>query len=78
VLLFLTPSGREAESIERQVADEHRRCGELLYWSWERDIRLWLSSCQAACDSEKIRHFLEDFDSYVVRYLNTTARHEAE
>ena len=68
-LIFLTRTGAEAASITPKLAAGYKQSSQLKSWSWERDIPAWLHECQAHCESEKIRHFIDDFRGYIARYL---------
>jgi len=49
-LIYLTPNGRCPTSV---IADS-TAIGRLLCWSYERDLRCWLKSCESKCESLKI------------------------
>jgi hypothetical protein len=75
-LIFLTRTGEEAVSVDRAAAQELQEAGHLLLWSWEQDIPNWLAACRRECQAPKIRHFLEDFQSYIATYLATNLTEE--
>jgi len=64
-LVFLTPSGRKAESIDEDDATKLRDEHKLFELSYKRDIRLWLEECRRWCEAENIRYFLADFICYI-------------
>ena len=68
-LLFLSRTGAEALSIDPELAARYKQNNQLKSWSWERDIPAWLHECHTHCESDKIRHFIDDFRRYIARYL---------
>ena len=74
VLVYLTPNGRNPESLSVRKRAEHVEGGRLCCWSYQTELREWLESCIRACEAERIRHFLGDF----VRYIETDLKREPE
>lgn len=70
-LIFLTPTGQESVSINKERAAKLIQTGRLLTWCWEHDILDWLAECLTVCQAPKIQHFLKDFQSYIRTYLAT-------
>ncbi len=70
-LLFLTRTGERAASIDPELAAKLTAAGQLLPLSWGNDLSSWLDECRADCEAPKIRHFLEDFKTYIAAYLAT-------
>jgi hypothetical protein len=68
-LIFLTRTGAEASSIAPEIGTVLRRKGRLKCWSWERDIRDWLTECASKCEAPKMRHFIKDFQTYIGTFL---------
>lgn len=74
VLVYLTPNGRQPESLSAQNLQEQVERGRLACWSYQAELRQWLESCRRACEAEKIRHFLADF----IAYIETDLKREPE
>jgi hypothetical protein len=70
-IVFLTRTGEEAGSIDQKESRRLVREGKLVLCSWETDVPAWLKECGASCGAPKIRHFLEDFRTYIKHYLAT-------
>jgi len=77
-LVFLTLTGDAAVSISAKAAAKLKQEKRLICWSWERDIPAWLEVCQLKCEAPKVRHFLEDFRTYIDKYLATQQPEEAD
>jgi hypothetical protein len=69
ILIYLTPDGREPESISREVAGN-----ELCCWSYRDQLRAWLEQCRTECEAPRIRNFISDF----VRYIDLEMKKAAE
>jgi hypothetical protein len=69
-LIYLTPNGRRPTSLLDVERADHEANNRLICWSYQRELRQWLDSCWAACEADKIRHFLADFTAYVDSVLN--------
>lgn len=65
VLVYLTPNGRNPESLSARKREEQMEQGRLCCWSYQEELKDWLASCIRACEAEKIRHFLNDFACYI-------------
>jgi PD-(D/E)XK nuclease superfamily protein len=74
VLIYLTPDGRPAESISREVLDREVAGNKLCCWSYRGQLRTWLVQCRTKCKAPRIRHFISDF----VRYIDLLLKEEAE
>lgn len=70
VLIFLTRSGYEATSISPRLRAEYQAKGQLVSWSWEKDIPAWIDRCLERCEAENVKHFLSDFKRYIGSYLS--------
>lgn len=57
-LIYLTPNGREPESLA--VPTDRLYC-----WSYAVQVKNWLKSCIEVCQADKVRHFLVDFIEYI-------------
>ncbi len=78
-LIFLNRTGAEAVSIPEKYARELKDRKQLVSWSWEKDIPSLLRESGRMCESAKIRHFIEDFETYIQTYLATqSANNEDE
>jgi hypothetical protein len=75
-LIFLTRTGAEAASIAPEVGTVLQRKGRLKCWSWEREICNWLTECASKCEAPKMRHFIEDFQTYIDTFLATQVNPE--
>jgi hypothetical protein len=69
-LVYLTPTGAEATSISREYSAQCKERHQLISWSWGGDVLAWIRECDRHCESSKIRHFIEDFESYVNKFLS--------
>ena len=70
-LVFLTPDGREPESIPKDTATRLRGEHKLFKLSYAKDIRLWVEECRRSCEAENIRYFLADFIHYIRTHLSS-------
>jgi len=68
-LIFLTRAGEMPESIPRERADALIKAGQLVLLSWKPGVSAWLEASMQDCPAPKIRHFLEDFQTYIDAYL---------
>jgi hypothetical protein len=75
-LIFLTRTGAEACSIAPEIGIALQRKGRLKCWSWEREIRDWLTECVSKCEAPKIQHFIADFQTYIATFLATQPHSE--
>lgn len=68
-LIYLTPNGRQPKSLTPDERGAQRARKRLHVWSYQDEIRTWLADCRAACEAEKIRHFIADFMVYIASDL---------
>ena len=64
-LIYLTPDGRQPESLLPSVIEQEQKSGRLHCWSYQGELRAWLESCRRQCESQRIRDFLSDFITYI-------------
>ena len=62
-LIYITPDGREPETICNP--DDLIQKGELYLLSYSFDILPWLEECWQLCESDRFRWFLRDFREYI-------------
>lgn len=76
-LIYLTPNGREPESLSALDRAEQKNKGRLYCLSYSTDLRGWLESCEAQCQAPKIRFFIADFISYINTVLKRAPQPES-
>ena len=64
-LIYLTPSGEEPGSIDRDKRERLTKEDKLLCISYHSHILEWLRECCQLCKSNKFREFLRDFMDYI-------------
>lgn len=69
-IIFLTRDGRKPSSFSGE--------NKLLRFTYQREIKNWLKTCQEKCRSEKVRFFLQDFINYIETHLTAEEDQENE
>jgi hypothetical protein len=64
-LVYLSGDGSPPSSISAGERGRLERQGSFSLLSYSSGLRDWLNACREACQAEKVRHFLADFESYV-------------
>jgi hypothetical protein len=79
-LVFLTPDGREPESLTAEIRQRMRTKNQLRTMSYRLELRDWLSRCREVCEAERVRWFLLDLSNYCERIFSRApeARDERE
>ena len=77
-LIYLTPNGRPPESVPPPAQKTYKENGKLFCWSYQHELRIWLETCRASCEAQKIFHFLSDFIGYVETVLNRDIENNQE
>jgi len=65
VLLFLTPSGREPQSIPAEAWSRLVAAGQAGTIAYNGAVRRWLEDCIRECQADRVRWFLRDFAGYL-------------
>jgi hypothetical protein len=63
--VYLTPNGRQPDSLSPSLSKKHQESRRLLCWSYQDELREWLEDCRRDCEAHKIRDFLSDFIAYI-------------
>jgi hypothetical protein len=73
-LIYLTPTGREPDSIPVSISGELQESGLLYCWSYQNELCAWLEACCRRCQAAKIRHFLSD----LIAHIKTNLKRQAD
>lgn len=65
VLIYLTAHGCAPGSLDEAAFDEARSAGSLRCWTYQTELREWISDCRRKCRATRIRGFLADFIAYI-------------
>jgi hypothetical protein len=64
-MIYLTPDGRQPESLSPRARLQEQGFGRLHCWSYQIELRGWLEDCQRDCEAQRIRDFIKDFMGYI-------------
>jgi len=64
-LIYLSPDGQPPSSVVNTVQGSTRSRVKLCSWSYQKEIRRWISDCRDHCEAERIRDFLSCFTDYI-------------
>ena len=71
-LIFLTRNGDAPQMSDHLQQTEYKAKRQLELWTWQNDIKPWLKECHEQCGSNKVKHFLQDFEGYIDKCLMMT------
>ena len=64
-LIYLTPDGRQPESLSPTALLQEQENARLHCWSYQIELRAWLEDCRRECKAQRIRDFITDFMGYI-------------
>jgi hypothetical protein len=77
-LIYLTPSGKPPESINREAVEHEISGNRLRCWSYGQHLRAWLDACRSQCEAPRFRDFLSDFIQYIELEIKRDSEYEQE
>ena len=77
-LIYLTPNGRQPDSLGHESLMKHKKTGQLHCWSYHVELRCWLEICLRECEAQRIKVFLKDFIGYIESKLKREFKDEQE
>jgi hypothetical protein len=64
-MIYLTPDGRQPDSLSPAVRLQEQGVGRLHCWSYQIELRAWLEDCRRECQAPRIRDLIKDFMGYI-------------
>jgi hypothetical protein len=61
-------------SLSQKLRLEELQSGRYVEWNYAGDLAQWVQQCTLNCEADKIRWFLRDFGTYILREFANTVK----